>query len=199
MNSDAAFLLLYDITLERPPNLGWLAVSAAVLVVGLAAWRRRRRQGKLLGVARFFTLAFGLMLAVTGLSVWDHHRLQSVLRGGEARVVQGLLQSHDVQHRAHWNSRSRSYDRSIAESFYVGDVPFGFVRDGSAAGWTNSGDEPIEFAPGQQLRVHYVEDAPDDFASRRIVRLERLMPPSSAMAAALATHLGATDDASKGR
>jgi hypothetical protein len=53
-------------------------------------------------------------------------------------------------------------------------VPFGFVRDASVAGYTNSGVEPLVFAQGDMLRVHCVEDTPGDFDSRRILRLQRL-------------------------
>jgi hypothetical protein len=78
-----------------------------------------------------------------------------------------------VEQRARYNSSTKRYDRSTSESFYVGEVPFGFIRDASAAGYTNSGDEPLAFVPGETLRVHYVEDTPGEFDSRRIVRLER--------------------------
>lgn len=165
---------LYDIAREGPPNIAWIAFSAVVLcVVVPLAWRRRTR-GQGWGLAGFVALGFGLMLGVAGLSVWDHHRLQAALSEGRAQVVEGPLQSYGVQPRARWNPNSKRYDRSIAESFYVGPVPFGFVRDASAAGYTNSGSPPLAFQPGEMLRLHYVEDAPDDFASRRIVRVERL-------------------------
>jgi hypothetical protein len=55
-------------------------------------WRRRRR-GQKLNVAGFFAGAFALMLLVTTLSVWDHHRLQAALREGRVLVVEGPLQS----------------------------------------------------------------------------------------------------------
>ncbi|MFT3953778.1 MAG: hypothetical protein QM722_05100 [Piscinibacter sp.] len=182
MNSDNGYDTLYDITLEAPPNTLWLAISAVVLVIALLLLWRRRRRGQGAGMPGFMALAFGLLLGVTGLSHWDHQRLQQAVREGRTQVAEGLLQSYSVQHRAHYNSSSKRYDRSIAESFYVGTVPFGFVRDGSVAGYTNSGDAPLRFEQGEVLRVHYVEDAPDDFASRRILRLERLRGPGVWMA-----------------
>lgn len=174
MTNDLPWDLLFDLSREGPPNTGWLGASAAALAVALAVLWRRRRQGRPIGTPAFFAAAFGLVLAVTALSVWDHDRLRAALRDGRTQVAEGPLQSHSVQHRAHYNTTSKRYDRSIAESFYVGTVAFGFVRDASTAGYTNSGREPLAFAPGTVLRVHYVEDDPADFASRRIVRLERL-------------------------
>jgi hypothetical protein len=177
MTTDIAYETLYDLALQGPPNTGWLAASAVALVLALAVtWRRRRQRGKL-GVPGFFAAAFALMVFATAFSLWDHHRLQAALSEGRTVVVEGVLQSYDVQHRAHYNSSSKRYDRSIAESFYVGPVPFGFIRDASVAGYTNSGDEPLIFAPGDLLRVHYVEDTPGAFDSRRILRLQRLRAP----------------------
>ncbi|MGA0609340.1 hypothetical protein [Caldimonas sp. KR1-144] len=174
----AAYDTLYDLALQGPPNTGWLVASAVALVVALVVLWRRRRQRHGLGVRCFFTGASALILLATGFSVWDHQRLQAALREGQTLVVEGALQSYSVQHRAEYNSSTKRYDRSIAESFYVGAVPFGFIRDASVAGYTNSGDEPLNFAQGETLRVHYVEDAPGEFDSRRIVRLERLRLPN---------------------
>jgi hypothetical protein len=185
MNTDNRYDTLYDIALQGPPNTLWLAISAAVLVIALLLVWRRRRRGQRFGMPGFMVLAFGLLLGVTGLSHWDHQRLQQALREGRTQVAEGTLQSYSVQQRAHYNSSSKRYDRSIAESFYVGEVPFGFVRDASAAGYTNSGASPQQFEPGQVLRVHYVEDAPADFASRRILRLERLRLAGTRLAASV--------------
>jgi len=174
MNQDDAYETLYDLALQGPPNTVWLAISALGLLIALVAlWRRRGRKDKL-AMPRFFAGASALMLLVTAASVWDHQRLLAALNEGRTQVVEGALMSYGVQHRATWNSSSKRYDRSIAESFYVGDVPFGFIRDGSVAGYTNSGEEPLLFEPGETLRVHYVEDTPGEFDSRRILRLERL-------------------------
>lgn len=173
MPTTADFETLFDLTHQGPPNTGWLAASAIALVLALGTIAWRRRAGRAVGVAGFFAVAFGVVLGVTGLSVWDHHRLRVALHEGSVRVAEGVLQSHTVQHRAHYNFSSKRYDRSIAESFYVGPVAFGFIRDGSVAGFTNSGDRPLALVNGETLRLHYVEDAPGDFASRRIVRLER--------------------------
>jgi hypothetical protein len=182
---DTGAQLLFDIRLVSPPNTGFLAASAIGLVVALGLWLWRRHQGKNSVLPRFFVAAMTVMLAVTTLSVWDHHRMQAALQGGQTRVAEGALQSYSVQHRAAYNPSSKRYDRSVAESFYVGAVAFGFVRDTSAAGYTNSGTEPLVFVPGEALRVHYIEDKPGDFASRRIVRLERLPAAGPAPAAVL--------------
>ena len=187
MHPDAFCETLYDLTLQGPPNTGWLAISAAVLVISLAVWRRRKSRGQGLGAPRFFAGGSALMLAVTALSVWDHHRLLDALNEGRALVVEGELQSYGVEHRAVYNTRTKRYDRSIAESFYVGQVPFGFIRDASVAGYTNSGKEALAFEQGETLRVHYVEDRPGEFDSRRIVRLERLHGDRAAGAFAEAT------------
>lgn len=173
MSNDTAFETLYDIALQGPPNTGWLVACALALAATLVAlWQRRG--GKGLGALRLLAAGSALMVLVTGLSVWDHQRLQAALREGRTLVAEGTLMSYGVQHRARYNSSSKRYDRSIAESFYVGTVPFGFIRDGSVAGYTNSGDEPLDFADGELLRVHYVEDRPGEFDSRRILKLERL-------------------------
>jgi len=179
---DTAYDALYDLALQGPPNTGWLAASALALAVALAVLWRRRHRGESLGAPRYFAAGFALMLFVTCLSVWDHHWLNLALREGRAVVIEGTLQSYGVQHRARYNSSSKRYDRSIAESFYVGEVAFGFIRDASVAGYTNSCDEPLAFVQGETLRVHYVEDTPGDFDSRRILRLERLRLPGSAAA-----------------
>lgn len=176
---DAAYDTLYDLALQGPPNTGWLVASAVALAAALVVLWRRRQQRQGLGVRCFFAGASALMLLATGLSVRDHQRLQAALREGRALVVEGALQSYGVQHRAEYNTSTKRYDRSIAESFYVGAVPFGFIRDASVAGYTNSGDAPLAFAPGETLRVHYVEDTPGEFDSRRIVRLERLRMPDT--------------------
>lgn len=177
MNHDLPYEMLFDLARQGPPNTGWLAFSAAALVIALALRWRARRRGQATAGPTFFALAFGVVLGVTCFSVWDHDRLQAALREGRTQVAEGLLQSYSVQHRAHYNTQSKRYDRSVAESFHVGEVAFGFVRDASAAGYTNAGREPLAFTPGDRLRVHYVEDTPGDFASRRIVRLERVRSP----------------------
>lgn len=174
MACDTAYEMLYDVALQSAPNTGWLAACAVVLAVTLVLLWRRRRGGREPGAARWLAGGSALMLLVSGLSVWDHQRLHAALREGRALVVEGTLLSYDVQHRARYNSSTRRYDRSVAESFYVGAVPFGFVRDASVAGYTNSGDTPLAFTPGETLRVHYVEDVPGEFDSRRILRVERL-------------------------
>jgi hypothetical protein len=177
MDLDTTYEALYDLALQGPPNTGWLAASAAALVVALVVLRRRRRRGEGVHVPGFFAAAFALVLVVTCLSVWDHYRLQAALREGRAAVVEGPLQYYSVQQRARYNASTKRYDRSIAESFYVGNVSFGFIRDASTAGYTNSGAEPLAFVEGETLRVHYVEDPPGGFDSRRILRLERLRLP----------------------
>lgn len=178
MSTDTRYVALYDIAEQGPPNTLWLTISALVLAIALLLMWRRRARGQGYGMPGFVALGFGLMLGVTALSIWDHRRLQETLREGRAQVVEGPLQSYGVQHRARYNSSSKRYDRSIAESFYVGAVPFGFVRDASAAGYTNSGASPLQFEQGELLRVSYVEDEPEDFASRRILRLERQRAPA---------------------
>lgn len=174
MTPDAPWELLFDLAAEGPPNTGWLAGCSVALLVALATLWRWRRLGRPLRMPIFFSAAFALMVSVTAFTVWDHHRLVAALQAERFLVAEGTLQSYSVEHRAHWNPSSKRYDRSIAESFYVGEVPFGFVRDASVPGYTNSGDTPLVFATGEVLRVHYVEDEPGDFASRRILRLERL-------------------------
>lgn len=181
--------LLFDLLQSSPPNTGLLALCAAGLGLALLAWWRRGRRGQATGTPRFFAAALALVVAGCCVSLWDHHRLGVALRLGQVQVVEGLLQSHAVQHRARYNPSSKRYDRSVAESFYVGDVAFGFVRDGSVPGFTNSGDSPLALANGETLRVHYVEDTPGDFASRRILRLERLAGPAPATLAATGSWL----------
>lgn len=173
MNPDLVHDTVFDLLQAGAPNTGWLAASAVALVIALAVLAWRRRRGGRLAMPRFFAGAAALMLAVCTFTVWDHHRLAAALREGRALVVEGPLQSYNVQHRVHYNSSSKRYERSIAESFYVGTLAFGYVRSASVAGFTNSGDHAIEFTDGEVLRVHYVEDTAGDWASRRIVRLER--------------------------
>lgn len=174
--------MLFDLVTEGPPNTGWLAASAVALAVALAVLWRYRQRGQPTGTPRFFAAAFALVLVVTGLSAWDHHRLSAALREGRTQVVEGPMESHRVLQHADYNPSTKRYDRRTEESFYVGPVPFGFFRDASVPGFTNSGDRPVSFARGQTLRVHYVEDTPGDFASRRILRLERRRPGTAAAA-----------------
>ena len=154
---------------QRDP---WLALGAVLLLLALAALWWAQRRGKPLLLPRFFVIAAFVVVAATSLALWDHQRLVKALEGGQALVVEGLVQSHSVKESASYNGNSKRYDRRMWESFYVGPVAFGFDRYAPGPGFANS-DEEVELDDGDVLRVHYVEDSPGDFASRRIVRLER--------------------------
>ena len=88
------------------------------------------------------------------------------LQAGRVQVAQGVVQSHEITPRASWNSHSKRYDRSTWEAFLVGDVAFGFARDGSAVAFTNGKNRPLVLADGEVLRVHFVEQTPSEYASR---------------------------------
>jgi hypothetical protein len=160
---------------------GWqhgpmLALGLVVLIAAVAGWvRQRRRRGSVV-LPGFFAVVGLLLPTVAGLALWEHRMLSAALAEGRAQVVEGVVQSHEVTLHARWNANSKRYDRSTWEAFYVGPVAFGFTRDGSAVGFTNGGGAPLVLSDGDVLRVHYVEQTPGDFASRRIVRLERLSP-----------------------
>lgn len=165
---------LYDL-----PSLGWqhgpvLAVGSLVLAVALAALWRQRRRGRPQVLPGFFVAVGLVMQGVAGLAWWETELLVSAIQGGQAQVVQGTVQSHEVRQRAFWNPHSKRYDRSTWEAFLVGEVAFGFTRDGTAVGFTNGTGTPLVLADGDVLRVHFVEQTPGDFASRRILKLERL-------------------------
>jgi hypothetical protein len=174
MNTTSDFDTLYDL-----PSLGWqhgplLAIGVLVLAVALAALWRQRRRGGAQALPGFFVAVGVVMQVVAGLAWWETQLLVSSLNGGQAQVAQGLVQSHEVRQRAFWNGNSKRYDRSTWETFLVGEMAFGFTRDGSAVGFTNGGSTPLALADGDVLRVHFVEQTPGDFASRRILKLERL-------------------------
>ena len=174
MNTPSDFDSLYDLQ-----SLGWqhgpmLAIGALVLTVALAALWHQRSRGRS-QVLPGFAVAVGLVLqAVAGLAWWETHLLVSELTGGQAQVVQGPVQSHDVKQRASWNAGTQRYDRSTWEAFLVGEMAFGYTRGGTAVGFTNGANVPLVLANGDVLRVHFVEQTPGDFASRRILKLERL-------------------------
>jgi hypothetical protein len=181
------FDTLYDL-----PSLGWqhgplLAGGTLVLGLALVALWRQRSQGLPQAMAGFFVAVGLVMDVVAGLAWWETQLLAADLHSGKAQVVQGPVQSHEVRQRASWNASSKRYDRSTWEAFLVGEVAFGFTRDGSAVGFTNGTGTPLALADGDVLRVHFVEQTPGDFASRRILKLERQRGSRSA---ALAQHGG---------
>jgi hypothetical protein len=173
MNSAPGFETLFDLA-----GHGWrygplLAGGVLLLLLALAALAWQRRRGRSLVLPGFFVVVGVVMPAIAGLAWWEHRLLAAALHDGRAQVVEGVVQSHEVTQRASWNGNSKRYDRSTWEAFLVGGVAFGFTRDGSAVGFTNGAATPLALADGEVLRVHFVEQTPGDFASRRILRLER--------------------------
>jgi len=173
MNAAAGYETLFDLAATGWEHGPMLAIGSAVLVAALMLlvmqWRRGRSR-----VLPGFAVAVGLILqVVAALAWWETELLLADLRSGKAQVAEGVVQSHEVRERAFWNSSSKRYDRSTWEAFLVGDLAFGFTRGGQAVGFTNAASPHVALADGEWLRVHYVEQTAGDFASRRILKLER--------------------------
>jgi hypothetical protein len=173
MNPASDFETLFDLA-----SLGWqhgpmLAIGSAVLAGALGLLWLQRRRGRSQVLPAFFVAAGLVLQIVAALAWWETDLLLADLRSAKAQVATGVVQSHEVKQRASWNANSKRYDRSTWEAFLVGELAFGFTRGGAAVGFTNGGSPPLALRDGELLRVHYVEQTPGDFASRRILKLER--------------------------
>lgn len=167
--------LLYDLAATGWPDALWLfGAVMALLLAGVSLWWAKRR-GRPTVLPGFLVVAALVALAATGLNLWDHQRLVKALHSEQALLVEGIVQSHSVTESSTYNGLNKRRDRRTWESFYVGSVAFGFDRRAPRAGFSNHGAEPITLADGQRLRVQYVEDTPGDYATRRILRLHRVL------------------------
>jgi hypothetical protein len=178
MNTTLPYETLFEIHRHGGADPIWLAILASglvMLVLSLVARRRAKRKGEATAGPGLFVVASVVVLAAWAMALWDQQRLVAALDNGRAQVAQGPVLSHSVKATASYNGNSKRYDRRVWESFLVGDVAFGFDRKAGAAGFTNSAEPPVALADGDLLRVHFVEDVAGDYASRRILRLERMV------------------------
>jgi hypothetical protein len=175
---------VYDIALEPAVAIEAVWLSAGFILVG-TAWaviRRFRDQQRETPAPRTGTatstvlIGFGVLIAVIGVGLmgWDHWRLVQAVRKGEARVVEGPIQSWSTERVRRGSSSKREYN--TYEQFYVGDsIWFGYYQDVGQAGFHNGKRELVPLANGMRVRASYLyadgRDKPP-----RIVKLEVAAP-----------------------
>jgi hypothetical protein len=132
--------------MEPPPRSGWS--TATVLII------------------------FGCLMAIVGVGLmsWDHWRLMKDITNGEARVVEGPVQSYGTERVRMANTKKQEY--RTYERFYVGDsIWFSYYWDAEMAGFYNQNTPRVEFKDGMRVRATYLyADGTDD--PPRIVKLE---------------------------
>ncbi len=117
-------------------------------------------------------ILFGSVIALLGVGLmgWDHWRLIRDMRNGEARTVEGPVQSYGTERIRTANTKKQEY--RTYERFYVGDsIWFGYYLDAAMAGFYNQHEPRIAFRDGMMVRATYLyADGTDD--PPRIVKLE---------------------------
>ncbi|MBK9515577.1 MAG: hypothetical protein IPO05_18670 [Flavobacteriales bacterium] len=117
-------------------------------------------------------IIFGTIMAIVGVGLMsvDHWRLMKAIKNGEARVVEGPIQSYGTERVRTANSKKQEY--RTYERFYVGDsIWFGYYWDASMAGFYNQFEPRVAFKDGLMVRATYLyADGTDD--PPRIVKLE---------------------------
>lgn len=178
MNNTQTYETLFDISRFAGWDLPWLAVGPTLLLLSLALLWRARRRGQAQVLPGFLVVASVVATGAMAMAEWDLQRLVSASKNGRTQVAQGPVMSHSVKATASYNGTTKRYDRRVWESFLVGDVAFGFDRKAPMPGFTNSAEPPVALADGDLLRIHFVEDVAGDYASRRILRVERMVRTS---------------------
>ena len=175
-----SYRTFYDITTEPLFAIEAVWLSGGFIMLGLI-WRQVQRAKDRKRVAPpsrkglttpKLLITVGIIIAALGLGVmgWDKWRLVKAIGNGEARVVEGPVQSWGVERVRSGRSDMGKYH--TYERFYVGDsIWFGYFRDVGMAGFHNSADPLIELRNGIPVRATYLyADGMDE--PPRIVKLE---------------------------
>jgi hypothetical protein len=171
---------VYDLT-QEPAFDPYVALLAGGFIATGLLWRsiQRNRDKRQAEPPRrtFWTTPnvlwlFGLIIAFVGVGLmgWDHMRLVSAMENGEARVVEGPVQSWGTERQRTADTKRRAY--RTYERFYVGDsIWFGYWWEVEQAGFHNAADPRVAFTDGMPVRATYLHaDGPDE--PPRIVKLE---------------------------
>lgn len=174
------YTTVFDLALQPPFSRAWALLSAGFIAAGMVlGWVRRAKDRKLAepperpwwSTARVFMI-FGSIMAIVGVGLmsWDHWRLMKAITNGEARVVEGPVQSYGTERVRTANTKKQEY--RTYERFYVGDsIWFGYYWDAAMAGFYNQLDPRVAFKDGMRVRATYLyADGSDD--PPRIVKLE---------------------------
>jgi hypothetical protein len=175
-----SYRTVYDITTEPlfAKEAVWLSLGFIVLgviwrLVQRAKDRKRVDPPSRKGLTTPKVLiTFGILIAVIGIGLmgWDHWRLVKAMEHGEARVVEGPIQSWGTERVRTANTKKIEYN--LYERFYIGDsIWFGYYRNVGQAGFHNGKDTVVPFKDGMLVRATYLyADGTDD--PPRIVKLE---------------------------
>ena len=117
-------------------------------------------------------IIFGSLIALIGIGLmgWDHWRLVKAIKNGEAKVVEGPIQSWGTERVRTARTDKREYH--LYERFYIGDsIWFGYYQDVGQAGFHNGKRDLVQLHDGIFARATYLyADGTDD--PPRIVKLE---------------------------
>ena len=175
-----SYRTLYDITNDPPFDMAAAYIAGAFILTGII-WRQLQRikdnkridppQRKGITTPKIL-IVFGSLIAVIGIGLmgWDTWRLKKAFANGEARVVEGPIQSWSTERQR--TARRDKYEYTTYENFYIGDsIWFGYRWEVGQAGWHNSARIPLR--NGMLARAAYLyADGDDD--PPRIVKLEVL-------------------------
>ncbi|MGD9810428.1 MAG: hypothetical protein AB7U35_03725 [Sphingobium sp.] len=171
----------------------WQAVfpATALLFTVIAFARGARWLWKGAGVALTLFLLFAAIIG----PILDLHHVQSVMREGRTKTVEGPISMHKRETTKRWTGDSkgvgitstRRYTSTTSEQFFVGNQWFWLRVDGygSNASFTNGGNSPLPLHDGTLARVTWFEDPWYDNETR-IVKLELGPGPGSLSGAAKA-------------
>lgn len=171
---------VYDISTEPAISIEMVWLSGGFILLGII-WRlvQRAKDRKHIDPPKRSGLTtpkilviFGSLIAVIGIGLmgWDHWRLLKAMNNGEARVVEGPIQSWGTERVR--TARRDKYEYNTYERFYVGDsIWFGYYQNVGQAGFHNGKSELVPLKDGLLVRATYLyADGTDD--PPRIVKLE---------------------------